>query len=302
MLNKLKSVLPLSESQVSSKYTFCLGVGAQRCGSTWLGKYLAKHPQFCMSPLKEMHVFDSIACKKKALELRFVKTLAKRREKKMDDLVTLAIADRIKINKGELTYFGYFDQRLQKTHKCFGEITPEYALLSPEYLQAIYKSHAKVKIFMLMRRPVSRYISALQYWGRVRPSFSLSNNYIPGLKKELFDKYTRYDQTISNLQEVIPAERLYFEYYENIFDNPDKYLSGLCSFLEIDYIVPKNLSQSLNSSVNSSPAPQDSSPTESEIREIYQHFSEVYYNVPRLISSDLPLAWKNDVEEFGAYR
>jgi len=38
---------------------FLLGVGAQRCGTTWLHRYLGQHPAVCISPCKELHVFDA---------------------------------------------------------------------------------------------------------------------------------------------------------------------------------------------------------------------------------------------------
>ena len=110
MLNKLEKLLSLENKQISSKITFCLGVGAQRCGSTWLGKYLEYHPEFCMSPLKEMHVFDSIAFEKKKLEINFKKSLIKREKMGQNNDLTSAIFDRVKINDGKLSYFEYFDK------------------------------------------------------------------------------------------------------------------------------------------------------------------------------------------------
>src|SRR6188472_2567371 len=40
--------------------TLLLGIGGQRCGSTWLYRYLKSHPEIWMSDLKEMHFWDEI--------------------------------------------------------------------------------------------------------------------------------------------------------------------------------------------------------------------------------------------------
>lgn len=299
MLNKLQKLLSLENEQISRKRKFCLGLGAQRCGSTWLGKYLENHPEYCMSNLKEMHVFDSIAFEKKNLERNFKKSLNQRKETGLNNVLTSAIEDRVKINFGKLSYYQYFDKRINDAHVSFGEITPEYALLPADYLKYIYNSHPNVRIFMLMRNPIKRYISALQYWGRKRPSFSISKNYIKGLTQQTFDKYTRYDKTILRLQEIIPRERLYFEYYENLFQKSYTCLYSLCSFLGISYIPPEKLSSKLTKSVNASPYKEEFKPSNHEINLIYQHFSDVYHNVPRLISKKLPVSWQDDINLYG---
>ncbi len=36
-----------------------LGIGAQRCGTTWIAKCLKEHPQICLSSPKEIHFFDT---------------------------------------------------------------------------------------------------------------------------------------------------------------------------------------------------------------------------------------------------
>ena len=38
---------------------FYLGVGAQRCGTTWLARYLDEHPDIGITPFKECHYWTS---------------------------------------------------------------------------------------------------------------------------------------------------------------------------------------------------------------------------------------------------
>ena len=94
---------------------------------------------------------------------------------------------------------------------------------------------------------------------------------------------------------------LYVEYYEKIFEDPDQYLSALCSFLQIKYIPPKELSSSLAVSVNASPASNNFSPTEADMARIFMHFSDVYKDVPRLINKELPESWADDVRRYSIY-
>ncbi|MGH8983608.1 MAG: hypothetical protein ACRDY6_06995 [Acidimicrobiia bacterium] len=37
---------------------YFVGIGGQRCGTSWLAHYLFGHPSVLHNPIKEMHVFD----------------------------------------------------------------------------------------------------------------------------------------------------------------------------------------------------------------------------------------------------
>ena len=59
-LTTLKLALEPTDGIAKDKL-FGLGLGAQRCGSTWIGKYLSNHPEFYISSTKEMHIFDALS-------------------------------------------------------------------------------------------------------------------------------------------------------------------------------------------------------------------------------------------------
>lgn len=62
---------------------FFLGVGAQKAGTSWIGKYLNSHPQVFMSPIKELHYFDC----KYLPEFRYLKNKFKKRLENAENLI-----------------------------------------------------------------------------------------------------------------------------------------------------------------------------------------------------------------------
>lgn len=118
----------------------CIGIGAQRCGTTWLHKALQKHPDVSMTIYgdddfnKELHYFDNRV----------------------------------------------LDYDLSWYESCFtrkgvaGEITPAYSILSYKMVDLISKYLPECKILFVVRNPVDRISSQLKMmtskWASSTPS------------------------------------------------------------------------------------------------------------------------------------
>lgn len=59
-MDEVRRILDMAGSARCSSETFIIGIGAQRSGTTWISRYLDKHPEVAFSPIKELHVFDSL--------------------------------------------------------------------------------------------------------------------------------------------------------------------------------------------------------------------------------------------------
>lgn len=287
---KLREIL--KPGGITSSKCFGLGLGAQRCGSTWLGKYLDLHPDYCMSPIKEMHIFDTIKNEK-------IHPLIKREVNYTNSDSDQSKHDILKINNQELSYFEYFDKRLKPIHTCFGEITPEYAKLGKSFFRKIFKSHSNVKFFISLRRPISRYLSALYYYSRKRPAFNVEKSYLRGLRRELFCSYTGYSAQIRKLLSIVPKERVCFVYYEDLFNGSSDSLFEICDHLGIEKISPNTLGMSLEKVVNKSSKKQERRPpSQAEMKIIFKRFKSEYHLIPELTSKPIPAAWQEDISSY----
>lgn len=298
----LERLLALNDKSPLRDTRFCLGIGAQRSGTTWLGRYLERHPDFLMAPIKEMHVFDSICfgeARHRNIESRFSTALASRIPGQPKGRLgkqrahVFALADRVAMMNIDGGYFKFFEKRYKKRHRSFGEITPEYALLESDRYCQIHKSFPDTRFFYILRDPVARYLSAINYWARLRPKFDVEDAYEGGLERNIFTSYTLYHQTIRRLCDAIPRDHIQILFYEEVFEEPDEYLANFCKTINIDYVSPRSLGLPVDSRVNSvAKSLECRMPSTAELQKIYNRFQEVYEELPLLLGRPLPDSWQ----------
>ena len=100
-------------------------VGAQKCGTTALASFLAKHPEIYITPVKESHYFDAEDFDNDSWVIR-------------------------------TRYHEMFRNR--GGEKLVGEATPSYMYLEP-VAERIYRYNPEMKLIFLLRDPVHRAIS-----------------------------------------------------------------------------------------------------------------------------------------------
>lgn len=96
-------------------------IGGQRCGTTWVHKCLAEHPQVFMADPKELHFFNN------------------------------------HFEEGEAWYRTRFQPRSE--HKAWGEATPAY-INRPEVPQRIKDVCPNARLVACLRNPIERALSA----------------------------------------------------------------------------------------------------------------------------------------------
>ena len=257
-----------------TKPIFLLGVGAQKAGTTWLHEYLASLPEVDLGFMKEYHVFDQ----------NHVPDTTPGRKKRFENYLDSffgsdSLSIRHKFRRNHKHYFSYFRKLVDSPDQVFitGDITPSYAALPVKVLRYIKSSLEKngfrVRVIFLMRDPVARCISANRMYSSPR---LLSSPGDAALEAELLAKKyqqtrfqirTRYDQTITNLEQVFTPDELYLGFYEELFS--DKAIAEICSFLELPF-RPGKYQQVVHGSLVKSELPET---IKSEVRSYY---SQVY--------------------------
>ena len=123
--------------------TYLCGIGAQKSGTTFISKYLARHPEFMMSPLKELHYFNTHYKEKYngAFEKKLLKDINRSIEKfnnneKINVTLLSAQIKRIEADRNN-DYKSYFRYFVKEEHHAFGEITPAYSTLHSDVYKKI---------------------------------------------------------------------------------------------------------------------------------------------------------------------
>ena len=194
-------------------------VGFPKCGTTSLHNILSKHPDIALPSSKELPCFDS----------------------KIPDLERL----------------NEFISKADLNGRLIGKITPQY-IYSPFALENLREYNRQLKIIILLRNPVDRFLSHHQmYVNRGLTEGDIPNEYLSKYFEGYLDSYTkeifeasRFDYYIDEVFNKFPSKQIYISSLEHfIKDTKDSFLS-LYNFLGVKYIdMPFNISNTSRSSV-----------------------------------------------------
>jgi hypothetical protein len=273
--------------------TFLLGVGAQKCGTTWLYDYLDSHPAAKMGFIKEYHIFDGIhipecgvfyeRARDRVAQINRIKQPEKYEQAKLW----------LSFYEDTENYFEFF-LKLSKSDpmtQLVGDISPSYSGLSPDIFRTIRSNLIergfRVRVVFLMRDPVERLWSAVRM-GRRKTKRQPSN---PGLvfkqteaqqimkvaTQPKFELRGRYDRTIAALQEVFEPEELYFALYEEMFTPASA--QALTTFLNIPHVTP-DFDQISNAS------PKKEALSDDAQAFVVDHYKDTYLATARLSGAE----------------
>lgn len=289
---------------MSDKKIFLLGVGCQKGGTSWLHKYLHGHQNCDFGFRKEYHVFDAIHLKgEKRFRKKAVRNFAKLADRIIDGKVKfkgsanpstqMQLVDFYRSTDSYFNYFHGLAHRSDET-KVVGDITPSYAGLPQKVFEDI-KSNLEdrnfdVRVVFLMRDPVERIYSAARMSMRDarasgKPVTRTENETFLDLYAERkSDRRSRYDATIKILDDVFEQEKIYYGFYEDLFE--DAQVKSICDFLNIGYVAP-NFQERVNSSA------QTEELSEANAKIARDHFAETYDFVQaRFPEKDLKKLWQ----------
>jgi hypothetical protein len=221
-----------------TKKTFILGLGHQKCGTTWLFEYLKLSPTFVAPFAKELHIWDQ-----QDIPFLFQNTNKYPTKRPMFLLGNSQRVLRSKMFDSEEFYFDYFYSLYRAGAQISCDLTPEYCGLGSSRLCKIRDSFQKrgirVKVAILIRDPLARIKSS------VRSNLDRSN-YNEGIRDqeknfdEAINQYhcsehcvmrTRYPNIILRAREVFDHDDIFIGVYETLFQSAE--LRRLSNFLEI---------------------------------------------------------------------
>lgn len=275
--------------------SFFLGIGAQKCGTTWLARYLDDHPEVGLPPFKEVHFWTS----KYTRYLRGARTDPRRTPFVEWPALARQMRERPARALPLLTsYGGLFAGRVRsyrrylelcgKDARICGEITPAYSTLPPEAWHAIEAALSRPRYILLLRNPADRYVSQITHDGK-KDSSVLSGDALRHLHSSAFALRSDYSTTLAILRELIPKDRLLVAFYEELFD-PERgpaVCDGICDFLNVARHPPK-LSRRVNAR-KVDPPPFDREP-------LVRALERQYRGVVQHLGQELPASWLDDLK------
>lgn len=240
--------------------TLMFGIGAAKCGTTWLHDYLSGHPDCHFRAFKELHYFDTLHEGKFDWLLDFVTSVIERREDKLarttkskDRAALLAeivdMRDYLALMKQRKDdRFGYSRYLVQGVglKKLVGDITPNYALIPVNVLAEMAAMTARTRFVYLMRDPVERLWSHVRM--DMRNELKEGEDYLTKSRAHLADllagkaeanasayRFSNYQSVIEKLRSSVPAEKTLIMFQEDLMTPAG--VRRLCAFLGIRYVA-----------------------------------------------------------------
>ncbi|WP_421726514.1 sulfotransferase [Bauldia sp.] len=267
---------------------FLLGVGAQKCGTSWLHEQLAAQVDIMMSPIKELHYWDRRFHPDFFAPRETAKLLTNLVKKKGDAVTSEVDFERIAMDCGENYYLAYFQSRLRPHHRALGEISPSYSVLSANEFGYIRRFLPyPTKAIFLMRDPVERVWSqcrmqAKKATGRGR-DVTAEHLFRRSIDRKKIDARTGYDNTVRNLLEAFPRDDIFFGFFETLFSAQE--MERLADFigigrLDVDLVANPNKGAAV------------AKPDPAVWSNVRAHHADVYAFVLKQFGSQVPESWQ----------
>lgn len=226
--------------------TFVICVGAMKSATSWVYHYLASLPGVAVSPLKEIHFFNTKFPANALGDMRSV--MLKRLRYHMDregDPVENALCspllqaslDSVRMIYDDDGYFAHFARLVDDDTTILVDVTPAYAVIGPagfDFMRAFCATQGvRLRILFLMRDPVDRLWSQLRHLQELNPEGRIAERWAEALHSPQIMARADYLGTVSDIDATFPASDVLYLFYEDLFTAPA--LETLCAFIGADY-------------------------------------------------------------------
>lgn len=191
-----------------------IGIGGQKCASTWIYDILEGHPQVCLSSGKELDFFSNYW------------------------------------DRGFSWYLNKFDKRKIHSALAIGEVSPSY-LSDTDAPKRAAQYNPDMRIILTLRNPLDRAYSNHKH--NIRQGFVSDNDNL-SFEAELdknptYVEHGFYGQHLSNWLQSFPSNQIFIVFFEEIVSNPTEVACSLYRFLGLssDYTSP-NIDKKSNES------------------------------------------------------
>lgn len=233
----------MTKSPVIDRYFAC--VGAQKAGTTWLARTLARHDEIFVTPVKEIHYFDHVAGLTEQLSQRKRRSRYRKYHQRMWTQwgrwrEHRAQADwyraYMKPGLDDQWYASLFADRQGKA--VAGEATPEYAIIGRTGFRHMKRLAPDARIIYIMRNPVTRAWSQLLHQCRSRrfnPDRVSNEAFLSMAGEERFEALADYGRVLDDLEAEFAPSRTLFAFYEDIHDDRAAAVRSVCDFLDVGF-------------------------------------------------------------------
>lgn len=217
-----------------------IGIGVQKAGTTWLWENLRRHPQLWLPVVKELHWFDTryppealagVPLYRHRTGLARYRPL--RRDLSWEHARWLWRFYQYTTCDGD--YLALFDR---DDLLLAGEITPAYATLSANTVEMIrHLVSSDCRIILILREPLERLCSGVRMHCRRHGInwHSLPDNELDNLLSSP-QHFLRSDYAYTLKHWSVFGERLGVFFYEDLRDDPQKFLVNILRFLSVDQL------------------------------------------------------------------
>ncbi len=263
--------------------TFFLGLGGQKCGSTWIQAYLARQEGSDFGRLGEYQVWEhtlgGVFDRYRAPEPSMLGKLRSRAKTALG-APEPARHLRWRLQRDEGAYFDYFTVLLNAPGICrTGDITPSYSALPAEVLARLKSGFESrgitVKLLFSMRDPVDRIRSQLRMEmekGRLPQSDQNEAPLRAFYATPEAEARTRYDATLDAIESVFAPEDCFVTCFETLFTANG--ITELSRFAQVP-VDPQAGMRAVNS------RGKGASLSDELTTEIARHYAPVYRAVAR---------------------
>ncbi len=218
-----------------------IGIGAAKCGTSWIAKCLAEHPQVFI-PKNDVQQNGDFARK----ELLWFK----------DNIIAYKCQDFKKLfgllscydKKGILPYLKFFEPA--KENQVKGEISTVYMYDSSVAFK-IKKEFPDVKILAYLRNPIERTYSHY-YFNKYTTRVDSSKSFEQAIKRypAVYINTSLYYKCLKPYFDLFPRKNILVLIYEDIEKDPVKFVQNIYRFLDIDdSFVPPSLNKKINPTI-----------------------------------------------------
>lgn len=214
-----------------------LCIGAQKAGTTWLYRALEDRPDLWLPPVKELHYFDEKRHDSRSwYELfrgtdgaaqRWRRQLGTERRRRMNEATHPEADERAAWSRRyffEMTTPSWYAS-LFPDDLLGGDITPEYALLDPDAIEAALDINPELRIIYLLRHPIER-----EWSGAVMRQRGLGRStdmVLRGGRR----RHARYLDNLDRWRTALPAGRIFVGWFDDIAHHPEALLGEILDFL-----------------------------------------------------------------------
>ncbi|HDR27826.1 sulfotransferase family protein [Rhodovulum sp.] len=235
---------------MTGEATLMFGVGATKAGTSWLHRYLERHPDCHLRSIKELHFFDALEGgrleraraelneERARLAVRPVpanRARAETRARRLKDMADWSSALEVGT---EAAYLEYLESG-RGTRRLIADITPAYSLLPVGRLKRMAAMASDVRFVYLLRDPVDRLWSHVRMIARRRanPGEAIGPRAGRILARVIAGDETHiaergdYRSVLTRLWAAVDPTRLCLSYYEELFSQSS--IDRICGFLGI---------------------------------------------------------------------